>query len=310
MKRIIITESQYKRLVSKKLNEEISLTGDKITNFDVDLEGKIIKRWNKNDRSHVKRIQKMLLSLDYDLGSYGENRDGVDGIYGPFTENAVEDFQEDVFPHEPDLWTGVIDYPTYEKLFLKVTELAEENDNTLDEFLDTISPTKIDSIEYGINYDLNTTDVDMDSDISGDLSIKGNELTSGGEISSVWNEILNDLDDQLDNLGIKYKITAGNDNFHKKYPKSRHAIGCAVDFSLVLPGGQKTFNNYSEQVYEIMSNLESKYGSNYNFSWIDEYNNPSSYATGGHIHMSIDRQFCGQMASGKENKRDHDLPMV
>jgi len=36
----------------------------------------------------------MLVTLDYDLGTYGPEKYGVDGSFGKLTETAVNDFQE------------------------------------------------------------------------------------------------------------------------------------------------------------------------------------------------------------------------
>lgn len=41
----------------------------------------------------VKHLQKMLVDLGFDLGRTGENKDGVDGIFGDLTDKAVTDFQ-------------------------------------------------------------------------------------------------------------------------------------------------------------------------------------------------------------------------
>ncbi len=41
----------------------------------------------------VRHTQQMLVTLGYDLGSTGENRDGVDGNFGDRTDRAVRDFQ-------------------------------------------------------------------------------------------------------------------------------------------------------------------------------------------------------------------------
>ena len=46
------------------------------------------------DQMLVKQLQKMLVALGYDLGTYGPEKDGVDGSFGKLTETAVNDFQE------------------------------------------------------------------------------------------------------------------------------------------------------------------------------------------------------------------------
>jgi hypothetical protein len=153
---------------------------------------------------------------------------------------------------------------------------------------------------------------EMVYNIDGDIDFKGNELSNGGPVSDQWTSILNDLDDLLDDSGIKYKITAGNDKFHKRAnPKSRHAIGCAVDFALRINGvpiNKNTFNiNYASKVYEIMDELSDTYSSSHDFSWLDEYNKGKGHPTGGHIHMSIGRQYCGGI-EGKEIKSTQKLP--
>jgi hypothetical protein len=311
MKKIVLTESQYKRLVIQKLNEESTITdmGEKVNDFDIDLEGKIIRRWNENNSEHVIRIQKMLKSLGYELGPYGENKDGIDGIYGPFTEDAVREFQEDEMPNQPDQHDGILGPITYELLKGKVDEKSEDEGVEVDDLLDATSTISdvgdIDRPESGED--------DMVYDIEGDIDIKGNELTNGGPISIVWETILNDLDDQLDDKDIYYLITAGNDKFHQGR-NSRHNIGCAVDFAIRKSKagksgiGKKKFNKkYADRIYDIMYNLEDKYGEEYGFSWLDEYNRTTKHATGGHIHMSISREFCGGR-SGKEITQKQELP--
>ena len=146
MKRIILTESQYKRLVRRPLNEEVSDEGEKVTDFNIELEGNNIRRWNDNNPEHVERIQKMLKSLNYDLGYYGPNGDGVDGIYGPFTEKAVEEFQENEMPNQPEQWDGIIGPITYEILKDAVKELSDEEGVEDDDLLnnDVENPTIID----------------------------------------------------------------------------------------------------------------------------------------------------------------------
>ena len=153
---------------------------------------------------------------------------------------------------------------------------------------------------------------EMVYNIDGDIDIKGNELSNGGPVSDQWTPILNDLDDMLDDAGIEYEITAGNDKFHQNKTKnSRHKIGCAVDFALRINGvpiNKNTFNiNYASKVYEIMDELSNTYSSSHDFSWLDEYNRGTRHSTGGHIHMSIGRQYCGGI-EGKEIKFMQKLP--
>ena len=42
----------------------------------------------------VKHLQKMLVTLGYELGTYGPEKDGVDGAFGNLMETAANDFQE------------------------------------------------------------------------------------------------------------------------------------------------------------------------------------------------------------------------
>jgi hypothetical protein len=150
--------------------------------------------------------------------------------------------------------------------------------------------------------------------IGGDIDFKGNELSNGGPVSDQWETILNDLDDMLDEAGIKYSITAGNDKFHhRKNPGSRHTTGCAVDFAIRNRMGAgirtKVFNRkYAKTVFEIMEKMMSKYGGSHDFSWLDEYNSATGHATGGHIHMSINKKWCGKGDSGQEIKSKQTLP--
>ncbi|MCD4816073.1 MAG: peptidoglycan-binding protein [Methanosarcinales archaeon] len=46
------------------------------------------------DPELVKHLQKILLTLGYDPGTYGLDKDGVDGSFGKLTETAVNDFHE------------------------------------------------------------------------------------------------------------------------------------------------------------------------------------------------------------------------
>ena len=53
-----------------------------------------LRKGAKND--YVKTLQTQLKKLGYDLGKYGDNKDGIDGDYGTKTVNAVRAFQKKV----------------------------------------------------------------------------------------------------------------------------------------------------------------------------------------------------------------------
>jgi hypothetical protein len=107
---------------------------------------------------------------------------------------------------------------------------------------------------------------------------KGNELTSGGQITDEISGIVSDVLKDYAEVKPKVKIvvTAGNDNFHKG-SKSRHTTGQAVD--LVL----KPYNSENAKAFmNVLNKYKSKDGK---FSYIDEYTNPSPGATGPHFHL-------------------------
>jgi murein DD-endopeptidase MepM/ murein hydrolase activator NlpD len=51
-------------------------------------------------RPEVANLQKMLKSLGYDLGNYGPNKDGVDGIMGFYTQKALEAYKQKIKPKD------------------------------------------------------------------------------------------------------------------------------------------------------------------------------------------------------------------
>jgi hypothetical protein len=92
MKRVIkLTESDLEMIVKRVLNEQLA-----------------------NVVNTPKQIQQKLIDLEYDLGTSGPNKDGVDGYIGSRTRNAIKDFQtkNNIKP------TGVLDQTTRNKLFL------------------------------------------------------------------------------------------------------------------------------------------------------------------------------------------------
>lgn len=57
----------------------------------VPLGARLLQKGSKG--SDVAHLQRILAGMDYDLGHYGDNRDGVDGHYGDKTVKAVKRFQ-------------------------------------------------------------------------------------------------------------------------------------------------------------------------------------------------------------------------
>jgi D-alanyl-D-alanine dipeptidase len=110
-------------------------------------------------------------------------------------------------------------------------------------------------------------------------SEKGSELTSGGDLNADFLEILTLLFAEWEktNPNCNLIFTSGNDAFHKKITDyvSRHTKGEAVDVTL------------DQSCRSAFITLLNTYKSKYNgFSFIDEYTNPTSKATGGHFHIS------------------------
>lgn len=64
----------------------------------------------------VKALQILLKGWGYALGSYGPNKDGVDGEYGDATANAVLAFQKKVFPNNPAEWDRIAGAKTWAAL--------------------------------------------------------------------------------------------------------------------------------------------------------------------------------------------------
>lgn len=108
---------------------------------------------------------------------------------------------------------------------------------------------------------------------------KGSELTSGGDLNPALLDILTKLLEEWEkiNPNCNLKFTSGNDAFHKEITDyvSRHTKGEAVDVTLDQP--------CRSSFISLLNTYKSKYNG---FSFIDEYTNPTSKATGGHFHIS------------------------
>jgi hypothetical protein len=113
---------------------------------------------------------------------------------------------------------------------------------------------------------------------------KGREISNGGDISSSLlkyaSSVLREIKKQLPSLQIT--VTGGNDKYHQglKY-KSSHSTGTGLDIAISPP---TTANKNA--VDTILGGFAAG-NQNLVVSFINEYDYPSSAATGGHFHLRI-----------------------
>jgi hypothetical protein len=143
------------------------------------------------------------------------------------------------------------------------------------------------------NLQLNESSSEL-RDTLGDLGYKekGSEISSGGEISDDLSEIVSKIlvDFKKTNPGVKVTVTSGNDRFHKGLDyTSKHTLGQAIDLTL------SPYNQNNAGVFKKI--LDGYLKSGGSFSYIDEYENPSKAATGGHFHLQVG----GAVAPGANN---------
>ena len=150
---IRLTERQVNSMVKMVLLREDSMEmEDEVDVWEKDLDGKFFKRYRHNDKEDVKRIQKMLLILGYEVGPHA-----VDGIYGPDTARAVKRFQEDIFV-DPIEWDKIVGPKTYSKLYELVDVVAIDNDLDIEEIIELTGD------EGYINYEEENDDDDYEED--------------------------------------------------------------------------------------------------------------------------------------------------
>jgi hypothetical protein len=113
---------------------------------------------------------------------------------------------------------------------------------------------------------------------------KGKEISNGGDITPELlryaSSVLREIKKQIPTLQVK--ITGGNDRYHQnlKY-KSSHSSGQGLDIA-ISPATPAT----KKAVETILCGFASG-NQNLIVSFINEYDYPSSAATGGHFHLRI-----------------------
>lgn len=107
------------------------------------------------------------------------------------------------------------------------------------------------------------------------LRIKSSESVAGGKVRGYTAEFAQLTQDALgDKLG---RFTSFNDAYHKG-TNSKHATGNAFDFTT------KSAKD-AELAIARLNTLAKQYG--FTIKTLNEYSNPSSRATGGHVHVSV-----------------------
>lgn len=81
---LVRTESEVEQIVNNM---------DSSSSNNYNLGDRVLRRGLKG--SDVQSLQTTLVLYGYDLGNFGPNNNGVDGKYGPKTEEAVKEFQSD-----------------------------------------------------------------------------------------------------------------------------------------------------------------------------------------------------------------------
>lgn len=109
---------------------------------------------------------------------------------------------------------------------------------------------------------------------------KGNELSSGGEITDQLSEIVSNILKEFKQVSPQtvVTITSGNDQYHQGLGyNSKHTEGKALDLT-VTPYSTETSQLFTK-ILDSYKNKDSK------FNYINEYEHPSGAATGGHFHL-------------------------
>ena len=148
-----------------------------------------------------------------------------------------------------------------------------------------------------LKQDVNET-VDMLRDTLDDLGYKekGSELTSGGSVNNKLTEIVTQILQKFKqtNPDVVVTITAGNDAYHKRLNyKSLHSEGNAIDVT-ITPYNSKNSSDF----VKILNGVK---GQNPEFSFIDEYTNPSKASTGGHFHLQYGGKSTQSGGSSEKN---------
>lgn len=127
-----------------------------------------------------------------------------------------------------------------------------------------------------INSNVPTTKSETESDPLKGLTVKkGDVQKPGAHVDKKLIELMNNVQKSVP--GFNY-ISSVNDQFHQTR-NSKHKEGTAFDFTLGKWPTKEEGANIAKMIQELSPNQKVKV--------IDEYNNPSSGSTGGHMHTEL-----------------------
>lgn len=141
-------------------------------------------------------------------------------------------------------------------------------------------------------------------------------MDDGGDLNPKFTSYIklvsSELKKQLPDL--KFIFGAGHDKWHKKFGKSRHNDGRAIDIT-ILKNGDKYVSEKDKDILDAVSMVLCKMRKNLiGFTFIDEYRFPSAGSTGGHYHLSFSEnnkdehtstpKFCGTLKLDSKFKFD------
>lgn len=127
---------------------------------------------------------------------------------------------------------------------------------------------------------------------------KGQEISNGGDLTKAAADaaiaVFKTIKSVYPNMSIK--VTGGNDAFHQRLSyNSRHKAGRGVDF-VISPNSQSDV----DKVEKVLQGYAA--GANGEFTYLNEYNNPTKAASGKHFHMSTGKGTEGASNIKKANQ--------
>lgn len=114
-----------------------------------------------------------------------------------------------------------------------------------------------------------------------DLKLKSSETTEGGPVHPAIVRVCQEIQARVQDF---VRFTALNDGYHHRAnPRSKHAIGLALDFT--VQGGVSTSDSAAAVVQQMMTNAGMTPA---DYKVINEYRVKTAAGTGGHIHFNFE----------------------